>query len=49
MFEPICGIPNSVGYIYLHYLKQNPKISGKDVWKIIQLKHKINKIIEGVK
>jgi len=49
MFEPVCGIPNSVGYMYLHYLKQNPKLSGKDVWKIIILKHKVNKIIGEVK
>lgn len=44
--NPLCGIPNSVGYLYLEYLKKYPKISGKDVWKIIRLKHDITKILK---
>jgi hypothetical protein len=47
--NPLCGIPNSVGYLYLEYLKKNPGISGKDVWKIIQLKNSIRKILEESK
>lgn len=44
--NPLCNIPNGVGYLYLKYKEKYPSFTPREIYKVIRLHSDIQKILK---